>query len=66
MVFIFIVSGFQMEVAFPIGSLLRALVIALVIATAEAAMARKRTRHCTVRDYPARYSRQGHSVAKRS
>jgi hypothetical protein len=66
MVFIFIVSGFQMEVAYPIGSLLRALVIALVIATAEAAMAQKRTRHCTARDYPARYSRWGHSAAKRS
>lgn len=40
MVVIFIVSGFQMEVAFPIGSLLRAALIALVIAGAERAMRR--------------------------
>jgi len=35
MVVIFVISGFQMEVAFPIASLVRAAVIALVLAFLE-------------------------------
>jgi hypothetical protein len=44
MVMIFIVSGFQMEVAFPIASLLRATALALGLALAEAAVASARWR----------------------
>lgn len=42
MVMIFIVSGFQMEVAFPIASLFRATMLALGLALAEAAVASAR------------------------
>ena len=42
MVMIFIVSGFQMEVAFPIASLFRATVLALGLALAEAAVSSAR------------------------